>query len=115
MCTTAVQMAAVAIINSHSINVAVSFETATNTVYISSHFTYVFFLCNLQMWHEFLYVISNVGMVMCLSIMVSYNCFVWMSVCMRAHMCMYVFAHEAIDKLNKFCTQASTLSYGYYS
>ena len=34
---------------------------------------------------------------------------------MRAHVCMYVFAHEAIDKLNKFCTQASTLSYGYYS
>ena len=42
MCPTAVQTAAFAITNGHSVNVAVSFQTATNTVYISSHFSYVF-------------------------------------------------------------------------
>ena len=45
MCPTVVQTAAVAITNGHSVNVAISFETATNTVYISSRFSYVFFLC----------------------------------------------------------------------
>ena len=47
MCPTAVQTATVAITNGHSVNVAVSSETATNTVYIYSRFSYVFFLCKL--------------------------------------------------------------------
>ena len=44
MCHTVVQMAAIAITNGHSVNVVVSFETATNIVYVYSHFLYVFFL-----------------------------------------------------------------------
>ena len=47
MCPTAVQTATVAITNGHSVNVAVSSETATDTVYIYSRFSYVFFLCML--------------------------------------------------------------------
>ena len=42
MCPTVVQTATVAITNGHSVNVAVMFETATNTVYISSHFSMSF-------------------------------------------------------------------------
>ena len=45
MCPTVVQTAAVAIANGHSVNVAVLFETTINTVYISSRFSYDFFLC----------------------------------------------------------------------
>ena len=36
------QTAGITITNSHSVNVAVSFKTATNTVYIFSHFLYEF-------------------------------------------------------------------------
>ena len=45
MCTTVVQTAAVAITKGHSINVAISFETATNAVYIPSHFCVCYLLC----------------------------------------------------------------------
>ena len=45
MCPTAVLTATVAITNGHNVVVAVSFETATNPVHISSHISYVFLLC----------------------------------------------------------------------
>ena len=48
MCPTTVQTAAVAITNGHSVNVDISFETVTNTVYISSRFSYIFFLWQQQ-------------------------------------------------------------------
>ena len=44
-CPTAVLMATVVITNSHNVVVAVSFETATNPVHISSCILYVFLLC----------------------------------------------------------------------
>ena len=45
-CPTAVLTATVAITNGHNVVVAVSFETATNPVHISSRISYVFLLCN---------------------------------------------------------------------
>ena len=46
-CPTAVLTATVAITNGHNVVVAVSFETATNPVHISSRISYVFLLCTL--------------------------------------------------------------------
>ena len=43
-CPTAVLTATVAITNGHNVVVAVSFETATNPVHISSRISYVFLL-----------------------------------------------------------------------
>ena len=44
-CPIAVLTATVAITNDHNVAVAVSFETATNPVHISSRILYVFLLC----------------------------------------------------------------------
>ena len=44
-CLTAVLMATDAITNGHNVVVAVSFETATDPVHISSRISYMFLLC----------------------------------------------------------------------
>ena len=48
-CPIAVLTATVAVTNGHNVVVAVSFETVTNPVHISSRISYVFLLCELTL------------------------------------------------------------------
>ena len=58
-CPTAVLTATVAITNGHNVVVAVSFETATNPVHISSHISYVFLLCHSWTFGEMDFFVEN--------------------------------------------------------